>query len=119
MDDAAAAVAAIETVPAPSDMEWLIKRHTARARLAARQGEAEHGLSEARQAVELADRTDLMVFRADAHRVLADMLLSAGQPHDAEAAAQRSLELCEAKENAAAASQVRRFLGALRGEAET
>jgi class 3 adenylate cyclase len=114
--DAVAAVEAIETVPAPSDMEWLIKRHTARARLAACQGEAEHGLSEARQAVELADRTDLIVFRAHAHHVLADLLLSAGQPQEAEEAAERSLELCESKGNAAAAWQVRRFLETLRGE---
>ncbi len=117
IDEAVAAVAAIDTVPAPSDMEWLIKRHTARARLAARQGDAERGLAEARQAVELADRTDLIVFRAGAHQVLADLLLSARRPREAEKAAKSSLELCEAKENVAAASQVRRFLGALQAEA--
>ena len=113
VDDAVAAVEAIDTVPAPSDMEWLIKRHTARARLAARQGETERGLTEARQAAELADRTDLIVYRADAHRVLAELLSSAGRPREAREAAERSLELCEAKENAAGALQVRRFLETL------
>ena len=117
VEDAAAAVEAIDTVPAPSDMEWLIKRHTARARLAAHRGEAEDSLTEARQAVELADRTDLIVFRADAHLVLAHVLLSADKRHEAERAAERSLELCDEKENVAAAAQVRRFLATLRAEA--
>ena len=103
-DDAAAAVEAIEAVPAPSDMEWLIKRHTARGTLAARRGEIEQGLTEARHAVELADSTDLIVFRADAYRILASVLLSAGRPREAREAAERSLELHEAKENVAGAS---------------
>ena len=114
-DDATAAVEAIDTVLAPADMEWLIKRHTARARLAARQGHAEPGLLEARQAVELADRTDLIVFRADAYQVLASLLLRTGRAREAEEAAERSLGLCEKKENAAAAARVRRFLEAVRG----
>ncbi len=118
LDEAAAAVEAIDTVPAPSDMEWLIKRHTARAKLAARRNEAELGLTEARQAVELGDQTDFIVFRADAYRVLAHALLKAGRPHEAEEAAERSLALCEAKENVAAASRVRRFLETLEPEAE-
>ena len=118
LDEATAAVEAIDTVPAPSDMEWLIKRHTARGRLAARRGDAEHGVTEARHAVELADLTDLLVYRADAYGVLAHLLLSAGRAREAEEAAERSLELCEAKENVAAASHVRHFVETLRAEAE-
>ena len=118
LGEAVAAVEAIDTVPAPSDMEWLIKRHTARGKLAARRGDAEGGVTEARQAVELAEPTDLIVYRADAYRVLAHLLLSAGRAREAEEAAERSLELCEAKENVAAASHVRRFIETLRAEAE-
>ena len=118
LGEAAAAVEAIDTAPAPSDMEWLIKRHTARGKLAARRGDAAGGVTEARQAVELADPTDLIVYRADAYRVLAHLLLSAGRAREAEEAAETSLELCEAKENVAAASHVRRFIETLRAEAE-
>ena len=116
-DDAAAAVEAIDGVPAPSDMEWLIKRHTARARLAVRRGEVEQGLAEARHAVELADPTDLIVFRADAYRILASVLLTAGRPLEATGAANRSLELHEAKENAAGASLSADLLEAIPADA--
>ena len=116
-DDAAAAVEEIDTVPAPSDLEWLIKRHTARGMLAARQGDAERSLTETRQAVELADPTDLIVYCADAYRVLAEVLLSADRPQEAEEAAERSLELSEAKENVAAASRARSLLATLRAQA--
>ena len=86
--------------------------------LAARQGDAERSLTETRQAVELVDQTDLIVYRADAYRVLAEVLLSAGRPQEAEEAAERSLELSEAKENVAAASRVRSLLATLEAEAE-
>jgi hypothetical protein len=98
-------------------MEWLIKRHTARARLAARRSETERSLTEARRGVELAERTDLVVFCADAYHTLADVLLRARRAEEAKQAAERSLELCTAKENVAAASQVRRLLEALHAEA--
>jgi len=48
LDEAAAIVRRIDTVPAPSDLEWLIKRHAARGKLAAQQGHAEHGVADAR-----------------------------------------------------------------------
>ena len=117
LDDAASAVDAVEAVPAPSDMEWLIKRHTARGSLAARRGEVEHGLAELRHAVELADPTDLIVFRADAYRTLGNVLLDAGRPSEAREAARMSLELYEAKENVPAAGMAERLLAAIPAEA--
>ena len=48
LPEAADAVARIETAPAPCDAEWVIKRHTARALLAAQAGEPERGLEDAR-----------------------------------------------------------------------
>ena len=46
--DAAQAVARINTLPTPCDGEWIIKRHTARALLAAQEGDHERGLADAR-----------------------------------------------------------------------
>ena len=57
LPEAAEAVARLETLPAPCDAEWVIKRHTARALLAAEQGEPERGLADARAAVAVADET--------------------------------------------------------------
>ena len=115
LEEAEAVVERIDTVPAPSDMEWLIKRHSARGKLAARRGRAESGLDDSRRAVELADATDLLVFQADAYRDLAEVLLAAGRFDEARRAAETSLELHAAKENDASAAQVRRFLAALPG----
>ena len=103
LDDAEAAVARVETVLVPSDMEWLIKRHAARGKLAARQGRPEAGLVDALRAVEVADTTDLLVFRANAHGDLAEVLLAAGRRDEARRAAETSLRLHEAKQNAASA----------------
>jgi DNA-binding SARP family transcriptional activator len=107
LDDAAAAVARIETLPAPCDTEWSIKRHTARALLAARQGNPERGLADARAAVAIGDATGLMICRANAHRTLAELLLAGGRPQDAAASALRALALDEAKGNTVAAANTR------------
>ena len=57
--DAAEVVARIETIAAPCDIEWTIKRHTARALVALRAGEPEAGLADARAAVAAAETTTL------------------------------------------------------------
>ena len=54
---AAEAVARIDDVPAPCDMEWLVKRHAARGKLAAIDGNPDQALREAR-AVHRARRRD-------------------------------------------------------------
>ncbi|MDP9133579.1 MAG: AAA family ATPase [Actinomycetota bacterium] len=105
--DAAEAVARIETLPAPCDAEWVIKRHTARALLAAQAGEHERGLEDARAAVDAAEKTGLIVCCANAHRTLAELLWATGRTHAAAAAARRALVLDEAKANAAAAAATR------------
>ncbi len=104
--DAAEAVARIETLPAPCDTEWVIKRHIARALLAAEEGEPERGLEDARAAVAVADTTSLIVCAADAHRALADLLVATGSG-DAATHARRALALDEAKANRAAANATR------------
>ena len=112
-DEAEMVMRRIEAVRAPSDMEWLIKRHAARGKFAARQGHAEGGLEDARLAVELADGTDLLLLQADARGDLVEVLLAAGRPDEAEPVAARALQLHAAKENVAGAARIRQLLRAL------
>ena len=107
LPEAAEAVARLETLPAPCDAEWVIKRHTARALLAAEQGEPERGLADARAAVAVADETHLIICRAGAHRTLAELLSATGQADEAGQAARSALALDEAKGNTVAATATR------------
>jgi DNA-binding SARP family transcriptional activator/tetratricopeptide (TPR) repeat protein len=104
--DAAAAVARIEEVPAPNDLEWRIKRLAARGKLAAREGHAEQALTQARAAVALADPTEMFLFRADAWRDLAAVAHRVGEVEEAAAARATALRLYRAKGNVAAAKQL-------------
>jgi tetratricopeptide (TPR) repeat protein len=106
--DAAEAVERIETVQAPCDRQWVIKRHAARALLAAERGAGERALEEARAAVAAAEGTGLVVFHANAYRALAEVHLAAGRHQEASAAAGRALALDQAKGNSAAAAATRR-----------
>ena len=106
---AADAVAGIEEVPAPSDLEWRIKRLAARGKLAAREGHAEQALEEARAAVALADPTELFLFRADAWRDLAEVAHRVGEAEEAASARATALDLYRAKGNVAAVRQLARF----------
>ena len=103
---AAAAVARIETVPAPNDTEWRIKRAAARGRLAALEGDEAVALAEAEAATTIADGTEMLTFRADAYRDLAGVAVRFGRRPDAERAARTALALYAAKENVAGAAQV-------------
>ena len=104
---AAEAVARIDDVPAASDMEWRVKRHAARGKLAALAGDADHALREARAATALADATEMFTFRADAHRDLAEVATRCGRAAEASAATAAALALYDAKENVAAAARLR------------
>ena len=108
-DAAAEAVARIDHVPAPCDMEWRVKRHAARGKLAAIEGHPDRALREARAATALADSTEMFTFRADAHRDLAEVATRCDRHEEARAAAATALALYEAKENVAAAAQLRRL----------
>ena len=111
--DAVEAVERIETVPAPCDAEWVIKRHAARALVAVQAGDHERGLEEARAAVAVADPTGLVVYSANAYRTLAGVLQARGQTEEAATAARRALALDEAKGNAVAAARTRRHIASL------
>ena len=107
--EAAAAVARIDEVPAPNDLEWRIKRLAARGKLAAREGRVERALIDARAAVALADPTEMFLFRADAWRDLAEVTHRVGAAEEAAAARATALALYRAKGNVAAARQLARF----------
>ena len=111
---AARAVARIDTVPAPCDAEWVIKRHTARALLSARAGDHACALEEARAGVAAACKTELVLIHADAHRTLSTVLeAGGGDAEGAAAAAQSALALHEAKGNTVAAAEARGQLQSL------
>jgi DNA-binding SARP family transcriptional activator len=84
--DATAAVARVEAVPAPCDLEWVVKRHRARAGLAAQRGDAATAVAEARLAVAAAETGGLLLVTAGAHAALADALRGAGDATAATAA---------------------------------
>jgi len=105
--DAAAAVAEIDAVAAPCDADWVIKRHTARALLAALHGHPEPGLADARAAVAAAERASFVLSCASAHRTLAELLAATGRADAAADAARRALALYEAKGNLVAADAVK------------
>ena len=102
-EDAARVLRQVELHRSPNDAEWLIKRHMARGWLAARRGRLGEGLVDARRAVELADATEMLVFRADAWSALAGALELAGRRADAAHAARQAIALCKAKGNVAGA----------------
>ncbi len=107
--DAAEAVARIDEGLAPNDLEWRVKRLTARARLAAREGRAEEALAQARAAVALADSSDMFIYRADAWRDLAEVTERLGEAGEAAVARATALRLYRAKGNLAAARRLARF----------
>jgi tetratricopeptide (TPR) repeat protein len=108
--EAQAAVRAIDAIPAPADAEWVLKRHRARALLAASTDDLDHAMREGRAATAAAAGTNLIGFRGDAHRTLAEVLVLAGDDDGAAGAAEEALRLYEAKENAASAAHARRLL---------
>jgi hypothetical protein len=98
----------VEAVPAPCDRQWVIKRHAVRALLASQRGDHDEGLREARAAVAAAEGTGMVVFCANAHRTLAEVLLAAGRDGEAATAAGRAIALDQAKGNTVAAAATRR-----------
>ena len=96
-EDLADAVARVEAVPAPCDLEWVVKRHRARAGLAAQRGDATGAVAEARIAVAATGSGGLLLVTAGAHATLADALRRAGDGAGAAAAASAAHALLAAK----------------------
>ncbi|HKE81260.1 MAG TPA: BTAD domain-containing putative transcriptional regulator [Solirubrobacteraceae bacterium] len=107
VSDAVATIAEMDARPISCDAEWVIRRHIARALVAARAGTPEAGLEDADAAVAGADRTGLIVTRAEAHRARAEVLAAIGHTEEAARAARRALRLYEAKAHTIAAASTR------------
>ena len=86
------------------DVVTHVMRRGIQARLLARRGDAETAVRLAREAVRLADSTDLYVVRADALVDLEDVAQIAGREVDARAAAALALKLYEEKGNSVSAA---------------
>jgi tetratricopeptide (TPR) repeat protein len=77
-----------------------------RAKLLARRGDFEDAERVAREAVEIAARTDHLNLRGQCAADLAEVLLRAGKPEESAAARQQAVRLFEQKGNVAAVAQL-------------
>ena len=104
-------------VGASDDAVTQVLWRQAKARVLARRGR--HGDAErlARQAVELAEPTDMIEAQAGAYADLAEVLLLAGNVDEAEAALREAVHRYDRKENVVAAARVRGRLAELRAAA--
>ena len=94
-----------EEAGAPDDLTVQILWRAPRARVLAGKGELDRAEQLAREAVELAERTDFLNLHADALMALADVLHAAGRPTDEATAA--AVTLYERKGNLISAAGVR------------
>jgi hypothetical protein len=96
-EDAARAVKAIDTVPAPHDTEWRVRRLTAQSALAALS--ASHGMAARRAAaaVAAAEGTQFLMLRCHAQATRAAVLGQAGRAAEAAAAQAAARALARAK----------------------
>ncbi len=88
------------------DLKTAIAWRSARAEALARRGNVQEALRLARQAVTLAEPTDLVIDHADARAALASVLRTAGRSADADVEARRAAELYERKGATAAAERL-------------
>jgi class 3 adenylate cyclase/tetratricopeptide (TPR) repeat protein len=99
------------SLAAREDVYAQVRWRAATARTLAAGGDAEQATRLAREAVELAEETDMLNLRADALLDLAETAELCGRPEQAAAAAARGLPLYERKGNQVAAAAVRARLG--------
>jgi class 3 adenylate cyclase/tetratricopeptide (TPR) repeat protein len=94
----------------PDDLENQIQGRAILAELLAERGDLHGAETLAREAVELSDRTDSPLFRADARRALAVVSRAAGPAGTASTAAREALALYEEKGSVAGTESIRRLL---------
>ncbi len=97
----------------PSGIAEIALARSARGTAVAHQGRASEGERLAREAVEIIDRTDFLIDRADARANLGEVLLLAERVDDALPVLAQALELHEAKGNVVAAASARELLDSL------
>jgi ATP/maltotriose-dependent transcriptional regulator MalT len=98
---------ACEDAAAPEDAFSQVLWRSARAKVLARRGDAGPAEAAAREAVEIAERTDLLNTQADALLDLAEVLERSGRNDEARAAAQDAAECFERKGNLVSLARAR------------
>jgi predicted ATPase len=99
-----------EAIAAPEDLVTQVLWRSVRARVLARRGAAGEAEALAREAVRLAEPTDLLILRADALSDLAEVLALNGAQTGAAAAGAQALRLYEEKGDVLSASRTRGWL---------
>jgi class 3 adenylate cyclase/tetratricopeptide (TPR) repeat protein len=101
-----------EQTAAPEDFSTQVMWRGVRAKLLGRQGRLDEAAALAREAVRLAEPTDMLTIRADALFDLAEVLDLCGPSAEADAAAREGLSLYDRKGDQVSAARVRRQLAA-------
>ena len=107
--DAARAIAEIDTVPAPRDTEWLVRRLTAQSLFASLSANHEAAVRQASDAAARADGTQFLPLRSHAHWTRALALYHAGHPDQAVRARETARALALAKGDLAFAASLDPF----------
>ena len=107
--DAARAIAEIDTVPAPHDTEWLVRRLTAHSLFASLNADHEVAVSAASDAAARVDGTQFLPLRSHAHWTRARALYYAGRRGEAVRARETARALALAKGDLAFAASLDPF----------
>jgi DNA-binding LytR/AlgR family response regulator len=107
--DAARAVAEIDTVPAPRDTEWLVRRLTAQSLFASLSANHEAAVRQASDAAARVDGTQFLPLRSHVHWTRALALYHAGQPDQAVRARETARALALVKGDLAFAASLDPF----------
>jgi DNA-binding SARP family transcriptional activator len=106
MEEAGELCRVTERRAAEEDIMTQVTWRGVQAKVLAHEGRCEEGEALAREAVALAEPTDLLLHRGDAMLDLAEVLRSCQRPEESDHAARTALELYELKGNLAAAARV-------------
>jgi len=101
-----------EQTAAPEDFSTQVMWRGVRAKLLGRQGRLDEAAALAREAVRLAEPTDMLTIRADALVSLAEVLDLSGPSAEADAAVREGLALYDRKGDRVSTARVRRQLAA-------
>lgn len=115
-EEAAEVLDVVDAIAQRDDVDPQVRSRSVRAKLLARRGQRAEAERLAREAVEIAARTDYLVLHADALLALAEVL---GETDEAVEALRRALELFEQKENVVQAEQTRARLAVLAQTSQT
>jgi ATP/maltotriose-dependent transcriptional regulator MalT len=107
LDEAMQLSEASERASAPDDLESQAQWRAVRAHALAQQGVLDEAERLARESIAVVDPTDFLVERANAYRMLAEVLRIAGRPSEAAAALEAALPLYARKGDLVSAARTR------------